>query len=49
MGSMICKVYGVVDLIAAVLLIFADLPVPDFVAWILAAIFIIKGVPSLFA
>ena len=49
MGSMICKVYGVVDLIAAVILIFAELPVPNFIAWILAAIFIIKGVPSLFA
>ena len=49
MGSIIIKVYGVVDLIVAALLLLADLPIPDFLVWILAALLVIKGVPSLFA
>ncbi len=49
MASYICKVYGVIDLLAALLLIIGDVPIPDFIVWIIAAIFVIKGVPSLFA
>ena len=50
MGSLICKVYGVVDLSTALILVFIDMPViPPIIRYILAAIFVIKGVPSLFA
>ena len=49
MASYICKVYGVIDLLAALLLLIGDVPVPDFIIWIFVAIFVIKGVPSLFA
>ena len=49
MASYICKLYGAVDLIAAALIVFGGVPIPDIAKYILAIIFVIKGVPSLFA
>lgn len=48
MGSVICKVYGVVDLLAALLLMIGSVPIPDIFKYVMVAIFVIKGVPSLF-
>ncbi|MFH1420824.1 MAG: hypothetical protein ABIG30_02545 [Candidatus Aenigmatarchaeota archaeon] len=48
MASIICKVYGIVDLLAALLLFVGNVPVPDIVKYIIIIIFIVKGVPSLF-
>lgn len=48
MASIICKIYGVVDLISA-LLIYYYAPLPDIIKSILILILVVKGIPSLFA
>ena len=44
---MICKIYGVVDISAALIIYFAT-PLPDVLKLILAGILVFKGIPSLF-
>ena len=46
--SVICKVYGVIDIIAGLIIFFADLPLPDFIKLIILLIMLFKGIPSLF-
>ena len=46
---MICKIYGIVDIAAAVIVYFSDLPIPTVIKGIIAFILIFKGIPSLFA
>ena len=46
--SLICKIYGVVDIISAILIYF-HAPLPDILKIIIAFILVFKGVPSLFA
>ena len=45
---MICKIYGIVD-IAAGLIIFFALDVPDIIKIIILLVMLFKGIPSLFA
>ena len=47
MGDAICKIYGIVDLTAALIIYFSDLPIPVAIKLVLAFIMIFKGVPSL--
>ena len=49
MASMICKFYGVVDITAALIIFFADLPIPDIIKIFLALVLVFKGIPSLLA
>jgi len=45
---MICKIYGIVDIISA-LIIFFTAPLPGIIKIIIAFILVFKGIPSLFA
>ncbi|HLD48972.1 MAG TPA: hypothetical protein VJB11_01275 [archaeon] len=48
MASLICKVYGIVDILAGLIIFFAT-PLPDIIKLIFLIIFLFKGIPSLFA
>jgi len=43
------KVMGIVDVLAAIFLAVADVPVIGKLKWILVAVLLIKGVPSMVA
>lgn len=45
---MICKIYGIID-IAAALIIFFGLDVPETIKIIILFVMLFKGIPSLFA
>ena len=44
---MLVQIYGIVDLIAAVIIFFSDLN--DIIKLILIVIFVVKGIPSILA
>ena len=44
---MICKIYGIVDLLAAVIIFFGLYGIPDIVKLGIIIIMLIKGVPSI--
>ena len=48
MGSLICKIYGIID-ISAGLIIYFGTSLPDIIKIIFLIIFLFKGIPSLFA
>jgi len=45
---MICKIYGIID-ISAGLIIFFGLDVPEIIKLIILSVMLFKGIPSLFA
>jgi len=45
--SFICKFYGIIDIICALIILFAT-PLPDVIKIFLALILLVKGIPSLF-
>jgi hypothetical protein len=45
---MICKIYGIIDITAA-LIIFFGLNIPDILKTIILLVMLFKGIPSLFA
>jgi hypothetical protein len=48
-GDFLVKVMGIVDVIAAILIAVADIPIIGPLKWILVAILAAKGIPSLLA
>ena len=46
--SAICKFYGIVDISVGLIIFFADIPLPDFIKYIILLIMLFKGIPSLF-
>ena len=48
-GDVLVKIMGIVDVVAAILLAVGDIPVIGNLKWILIAVLLIKGVPSLLA
>jgi hypothetical protein len=46
-GDFLVKIMGIADVIAAILLAVADVPVIGKLKWILVAILLAKGIPSL--
>jgi len=46
--GMICKIYGIIDIVSALIIFFAT-PLPGIIKLIIAFILCFKGVPSLFA
>ena len=48
-GDFLVKIMGITDVIAAILLAAVSIPIIGPLKWILVAILLIKGVPSLLA
>ena len=48
-GDVLVKVMGIADIIAGILIAAANIPVIGNLKWILVAILLIKGVPSILA
>ena len=48
-GDVLVKVMGITDIVAGILLAVADVPIIGKLKWILVAILLIKGVPSILA
>jgi hypothetical protein len=46
---MIVKIYGLVDVMCAIILMALDVPVIGKLKWLLIAILLIKGIPSILA
>lgn len=46
---MICKIYGITDLIAALVIFFSLYSIPSFIKTVIIIIMLVKGIPSLFA
>jgi len=44
---MICKLYGLVDLIVALIIALMDIPIIGKAKWLLVLILVVKGLPSL--
>lgn len=44
----VCKFLGLIDVIAALIIAFMDVPIIGPVKWLIVLILLVKGVPSLF-